>query len=380
MGIGNEGIRVKHSGGGLHTGTGRERSSRGTPMHSLLDWQLRKVFAGAPPPRGERWDAFLRAVEAAYIASDEDLRQMEEALRVASAALVAHNRRLEKELEDRKRLELELRLGEKLRAVGQLAAGVAHEINTPVQFVGDSLHFLRMAFAEIGLVLDAEEQRTGSGSDAERLQALKQSIDLRFLRAEIPRALARCEQGIERVTRIVCAMKELAHPDATQQRLGDINTAIEHTLILAANEIKYVAEVHLQLGAARPVMCNIGEIQQVLLNLIVNAGHAVAERVGKSGRKGNIRVATREEAADIVVTVADDGVGIPEDLRQRIFEPFFTTKPVGKGSGQGLSIARSLVVDRHGGQLTFESTPDRGTTFTMRLPVEGKAMASAPEE
>jgi signal transduction histidine kinase len=320
--------------------------------HPLLRRQLRK-WVGAELAGSAQLSGFLTAIDNAYSAADDDRAQLERSLSIASEELYERNRRLQRELEERNRLEVELQHAEKLRAVGQLAAGVAHEINTPVQFIVDSLSFLVDAFGEIA-----------SGSPA--------GDELAYLRAEIPRALSRCRDGADRVATIVRALKMLAHPDAKDQELADVGGAIENTLIVVANEIKYVADVELALTSQRRVRCNIGQIQQVLLNLLVNAAHAIDERVRSSGGRGTIRVVTRDDGPDLVIEIADNGTGIPQSLRDRIFEPFFTTKPVGKGTGQGLSIARTLIVDRHGGRLSLDSEVGVGTTFTIRLPAAGR--------
>jgi signal transduction histidine kinase len=346
-------------------------------MHRLLERQIRKALKGRTIEDADL-QALLQAIDAAYVTADEDHRQLERSLNLASEELFERHRRLEVELEERKRLELELRLAEKLRAVGQLAAGVAHEINTPVQFISDSVEFLRTAFADIDRLLETCQPLLTATHAADgaalrvKAAALSAEIDLPFLRFEAPRALARCAEGTQRVTRIVKAMKELAHPDRSFQEPADLNAAIANTLLVAAHEIKYVAEVETELQAKHPVLCHLGEIQQVLLNLIVNAGHAIGERVGASGEKGKIRITTRDEGEEFVFTIEDNGAGMPDTVRERIFEPFFTTKPVGKGTGQGLSIARTLVVDRHRGQIDFISTPGVGTSFIVRLPIPGR--------
>ncbi len=342
-------------------------------MHPLLERQLRNAFPHIQVD--DEFAGFLRAVDAAYVAADEDRAQLERSLHLTSGELFERNRRLEDELRERKRLELELHLAEKLRAVGQLAAGIAHEINTPVQFISDSLQFLQAAFTDLSVLLSAREQAMDSTIDAAlkaKLASQNAQIDLPFLREEVPAALQRCQDGTRRVADIVRALKELSHPGSSEQQPADINKAVRNALIVASNEIKYVADVELQLQDCREIPCNASEIQQVLLNLIVNASHAIAACKDRQGGKGLISIGTRESGDELIITVADNGTGIADSARERIFEPFFTTKPVGKGTGQGLPIAHSLIVERHGGLLSFESTPGKGTTFSIRLPLAGR--------
>jgi two-component system, NtrC family, sensor kinase len=322
-------------------------------VHPLLRRQLQTTFPDATSVPSEL-ASLLRMIDEAYVAADEQRVQ------------------LEHELEERKRLEVELQLAEKLRAVGQLAAGIAHEINTPIQFIGDSLGFLTDAFAEL--------ERVVAESTGDAAATFAANPDLGYVREHIPPALSRCREGADRVATIVRALKTLAHPTTTDHEPANLNAAIENTLIVVGNELKYIANIELDLRATREVVCNVGEIQQVLLNLIVNACDAIIDRVGELSRggreaRGNLRVSTCDDGPDQVITISDDGGGIPAAIQARIFEPFFTTKPVGKGSGQGLPIARSLIVEHHGGQLTFESKSLRGTTFTIRLPAAGAPAA-----
>jgi len=193
-----------------------------------------------------------------------------------------------------------------------------------------------------------------------------------------PAALADALDGVSRISRFVRAMKEFAHPDQAEKAPADLNHALESTLMIARNEDKYVAAVETDFGELPLVCCHLGDLNQVFLNLLVNAAHAIGDVVGASGGKGCIRIRTRSEADWVRIEIADTGSGIPEAARERIFEPFFTTKPVGKGSGQGLAIARAIVVGKHGGTLSFETEVGKGTTFIIRIPLDAPAACRKP--
>jgi two-component system, NtrC family, sensor kinase len=277
---------------------------------------------------------------------------------------------------ERKRLEVELRHAQKLEAVGRLAAGIAHEINTPIQFVGDNTRFLQEAFRGVeGLLLKYEEFRRAAGERvepglAEELAQAEEQADWAYLKAEVPKALEQTLDGVNRVAQIVRAMKEFSHVNRSGEKVAaDLNKALESTLVVARNELKYVAEVETDFGEIPPVVCYLGDLNQVFLNLLINAAHAIGEVVKGTEGKGRIRVRTWQEGEQVVVAVSDTGTGIPAEIQEKIFEPFFTTKEVGKGTGQGLTLARSVVVDRHGGSLTFESGMGKGTTFFVRVPI-----------
>ncbi|MCC6624632.1 MAG: hypothetical protein IT385_25510 [Deltaproteobacteria bacterium] len=277
-------------------------------------------------------------------------------------------------------LELQLRQAQKLESVGRLASGVAHEINTPVQFVNDSVHFVRDAMRDLGTFVARSEAVARSLADgsarpeagAELLDA-RDELDVPYLLDAVPSALDRAADGLGRIADIVRSMKEFAHPDQKELRPVDINHALATTLTIARNEYKYVADVTTELGELPPVPCRGGEMNQVFLNLVVNAAHAIAERVAE-GERGRITITTRVDGTFVEIAIGDTGTGIPEAIRDRIFDPFFTTKEVGKGTGQGLSISRS-VVEKHGGELRFETELGRGTTFFVRLPIEGRTLA-----
>jgi signal transduction histidine kinase len=275
----------------------------------------------------------------------------------------------------RERLERELQLAQKLEGVGQLAAGVAHEINTPMQYVGDNIAFLTRAFDKLGEhIIDAQAAVSPGGAvsldDARaRLDASQGRLKLAFLNKNVPKALQDAAAGIAHVSSIVRAMKSFAHVDGDEKTTGDLNQALRDTLVMAQNEYKASATVETDLGPLPSVLCFPGKLNQVFLNLIVNAAHAVADAKRETG--GKICVTSRVEDGVVAVTISDNGLGIPAQIQHKVFDPFFTTKPVGKGTGQGLSISRSIIVDAHGGTLSFQSEPGQGTAFTVRLPVDG---------
>jgi PAS domain S-box-containing protein len=278
-----------------------------------------------------------------------------------------------RDISERQRLELELRHAQKLESVGRLAAGIAHEINTPIQFVGDNARFLETAFADLNrlhaayheLKAAAEGQPACAGAVA-KVQAVAEDVDIDFLMEEVPMALTQTLEGINRVASIVRAMKAFGHPGTEEMTQANLNEAIANTLIVANNEIKYVADVESDLADLPLVQCHLGDVNQVVLNLVVNAAHAI----GAADRgRGLIRVTTRQEHGQAVIEVADNGTGVPADIADKLFDPFFTTKEVGTGTGQGLALVRTLVMDRHGGTIDFITDPGKGTVFTVRLPV-----------
>jgi PAS domain S-box-containing protein len=274
----------------------------------------------------------------------------------------------------RKRLELELRHAQKLESVGRLASGIAHEINTPVQFVSDNVKFLeesmqaerRLRARYRELLAQSIERASIDAADVREADA---EADIEYVDAETPRAIAQTLDGLERIATIVRAMKDFAHPDQGERAMADLNHALASTITVARNELKDVADVLTEYGDIPRISCNRGDLNQVFLNLLVNAAHAIADALGPDRRRGIIRVRTAREAEHVLISISDTGAGIPEKVQARIFEPFFTTKQVGQGTGQGLAIARSVVVDRHGGALTFTTREGHGTTFEIRLPI-----------
>ena len=297
---------------------------------------------------GVRWivpTAFTALAVMARMISDGRIAAVEESTRLASA----QRERLEQ-------AERELAKIHKLEAVGRLASGIAHEINTPLQFVSDSVTFLEEGVGE--LLADAPPDPEAT----------------RYLRENMPEALRLVRDGLARVTGIVASLREFAHP-ATQRGPLDVNHAVETALTVTKHEYKYVAEIERELGDVPRAFGNASEINQVLVNLLVNAAQAIAARRPDSGR-GRIRVVTQREGDAVAITVDDDGIGIDESVRDKVFEPFFTTKTVGAGTGQGLAIARAIA-ERHGGSLAFTSKRGVGTQFVLRLPRAGTEAPSA---
>lgn len=262
----------------------------------------------------------------------------------------------------------------KLESLGRLSAGLAHEINSPIQFVGDNARFLAAAYEDLirivrfyrGLLDSAAP--IGWEERLARMQVAEEGIEFEYLQEEIPSAVAQTLEGIERVSTIVRAMKTFSHPGNKEQVPADLNEALEATITVTRHQVSSVADLDVDLAQLPPVRCNIADLNQVFLNLIVNAADAISE----TGVPGVIRVSTRVDGDHVLVSIADTGTGIPDDVRKRMFDPFFTTKDVGRGSGQGLPLVRAVIHEGHGGVLTVDSTVGSGSTFTVRLPIDGK--------
>jgi signal transduction histidine kinase len=312
------------------------------------------------------------------VGADAQRREIEAAHAEAKAA----NDRLSLVMQEREHADLEQRQSHKLEAVGRLASGIAHEINTPVQFVTDSIKFLESASEDLLALTDRATSaklalRAGTPADqvAAQLERAEEELDVIYLAENLPAAFARSLDGLSRVATIVQSMKQFAHP-GTATAPVDLKRAILSTLTIARSEYKRVAEVETHFAELPLVTCNVGDLNQVVLNLVVNAAHAITDVVGDSGQLGKIEVRVELEGESVVISVGDTGAGIPDAIRDRIFEPFFTTKEVGKGTGQGLALARS-VVTKHQGTLTFRSVAGVGTTFFIRLPIDPPKPAQA---
>lgn len=286
-----------------------------------------------------------------------------------------------RDLTARQQLQMELAQAQKLESVGQLAAGIAHEINTPTQYVSDNTSFLRDAFSDINTVLEkfdalliAAKQGTVDDAHIQEVESALQQADMEYLSEEIPAAIEQSLDGVERVAKIVRAMKEFSHPGSDEKSLVDITKAIETTITVAHNEWKYIATMETDFDPELPeVLCLPGELNQVFLNMIVNAAHAIEDGRSADGiEQGTITISAHRRDNWAEITIRDTGTGIPEHVRARMFDPFYTTKDVGRGTGQGLAITRSVIVDKHNGTIDCKTEPGKGTTFIIRLPISGE--------
>lgn len=293
---------------------------------------------------------------------------------VINGAVLTFRNLTEMRLQEAKRIH-----GMKLESIGELSAGIAHEINTPMQFVGTNLTFLREGFEDIlALANRCKKFREIAGQQqelvkhCEELAEFEDEIDVEYLRDELPTAFEQTQEGVDRVVKLVQGLKGFAHADSDQgKQMVDVNSIIENTLVVSSNEYKYVADVETHLGVLPRIPAHPGDIGQVILNLVVNSAHAIADARGEEGgEKGRIDIQSSHQGDDVVITITDTGGGIPESVKNRIFDPFFTTKEVGTGSGQGLAISRTIIHDKHHGTLSFTSTPGEGTVFSIYLPVQ----------
>jgi signal transduction histidine kinase len=280
------------------------------------------------------------------------------------------------DIHDARRMQMQAANASKLESIGELAAGIAHEINTPTQYVGDNVRFLGDVFGTLQQCVDelsrlSEDQR--ESIPAASVRNCVDKADMPYLREEIPKAITQSLEGVQRIAKIVSAMKEFSHP-SQEQTPTDLNHAISNTITVATNEWKYVAKVETQLDESLPLVPVVpGEFNQVILNIVVNAAHAIGEtRSQHPTRIGNIRIVTRRLPDWAEIIISDDGCGMPKTIHDKIFDPFFTTKPVGKGTGQGLAIAHNVIVKHHRGTIAVKSEVGMGTTFTIRVPLQAK--------
>ncbi len=337
--------------------------------------------------RGDHGDVDIEEVTAARVAEANLMQPAKFERRLANGRVVSHIRTplpgggfvqclldmtdLRKAETERLDLERDLVKAQKLESLGTLASGVAHEINTPIQFIGDNIRFAQDAVNDLASLLKLHMDATASISadEAARLEEAKADCDLDFLLTELPDALGQTLSGVEQVARIVQAIRQFSHPEKDKLAPVELNELIDTTLTVARNQWKYVAELELDLATdLPPVLCQRGGIEQVVLNMVVNAAHAI--EACETGEAGVIAIRTRRDGDEAVIEIADSGQGIPDDIRARIFDPFFTTKEVGRGTGQGLAIAFSIVKN-HTGRIECESKVGVGTTFRVCLPIDG---------
>ena len=319
--------------------------------------------------RGEEWRGELRNKK-----KNGDLYWESVVIRPIrnSSGETSHFLAVKEDITEKKISEAHSRQAQKLEAIGQLAAGIAHEINTPIQFVGDNTRFVKESWGSLdpALALLQNQAETNASEVIEKVRRTLSECDATYLQTEVPRALDQSLEGIARVAKIVRAMKEFSHPGSDEKQLTDINKSILTTLTVARNEWKYVADVETVLAPdIELVPCHVSELNQVILNLLINSAHAIAEVVGDASKgKGKIIIRTVQEKDSTTISIADTGAGIPPEIQSKVFDPFFTTKGVGRGTGQGLSLAHNSIVKKHKGRIWFETEPGKGTTFFVQLP------------
>jgi signal transduction histidine kinase len=339
-----------------------------SPNQDAYDDMRRTIALGRP------WMGLLRSVNLEGRLADEEVSVTP--IRNSEGEVYSYVV-VKRDVTEKRALEAQLAQAQKLESVGRLAAGIAHEINTPSQYVGGNIRFLQDSFGELDALLD---KLSAQAAHDPALRHALQGADLGFLREEIPRALAQSADGISRISSIVRAMKEFSHP-AQEKTAIDLNRAITSTLTVATNEWKYVAELHTDLDPSLPpIPCLPGEFNQVILNMVVNAAHAIAaKRSADTDPKGTLTISTRLNGAFAEIRISDTGTGIPAEIRQKIFDPFFTTKPLGQGTGQGLAIAYDVIVNKHHGSIALESEPGQGSTFIISLPTGEDSITGTSE-
>jgi Signal transduction histidine kinase len=282
-----------------------------------------------------------------------------------------------RDITEQRKQEEQLALSQKMESIGQLAAGIAHEINTPMQYIGDNIKFMEDSFQSILDYLEglkksvAALEKDPAYPAGDTVKELEAAYDMEYLVEEVPKAIEQTLEGVARVSKLVLAMKEFSHPGKKEKFFSDINKSINSTVIISKNEWKYVADLKIDFDQSLPpVYCDINQINQVVLNMIVNAAQAIKEAIGEdAAQKGEIWIKTLAHDDYAEISISDTGTGIPEPLLNKIFDPFFTTKEVGKGTGQGLAIAHDIIVNKHKGSIYVESEVGRGTKFTIHLPI-----------
>ena len=292
--------------------------------------------------------------------------RLEDAVQERTSELRTVNEALQNEIGERKHLEGQLVQSEKLASIGQLAAGVAHEINNPIGYIFSNFGTLEGYIEQLFELLTVYEQAEASIREpdvAKGLRTLRERVELDFLKEDIPVLMRESRQGIVRVRQIVQDLKDFSRVDSKQEwEWADLHKGIDSTLNIVASEIKYKADLVKEYGAIPSIECLASQINQVVMNLVINAAHAMGDT------RGCITIRTGAEGEHVWLEVGDTGSGIPPETLKRIFEPFFTTKPIGKGTGLGLSLSYGIV-QKHNGRIEVDSVVDQGTTFRVTLPI-----------
>jgi len=310
-----------------------------------------------------------------------ELYEVNKALKQEALANADTANKLEASLKELKRTQSKLIQSSKLESLGTLAGGIAHEINTPIQYIAGNLNFLHEALDDLWAVIGMYEEltaRTRKNEDtSDTLKGLDGALEdsgWEDLVEDLNESITQSLQGVDQVSKIVLAMKDFANPGNNTKEALDLNAIINSATTITNNEWKYCAKLELDLAEGLPVVYGVSsELNQVLLNMIVNGAHAIEDRLGDSG-EGLIRISTRESVrGGICLEIEDNGCGIPEKNRQSIYDPFFTTKTVGRGSGQGLAITYDIICNKHDGDIDIDSTEGVGTKFTIHLPEGNKA-------
>jgi signal transduction histidine kinase len=354
-------------------------------MHPLLARQIQR-YLGDSNGIPAQWQTLLHAVAEAYQQADADRHLVEHSLELMSTELTQRNRELLTQIAEQQRTEGELKQeraeqlslikrleeaqtqllqADKMASIGQLAAGVAHEINNPIGFVQSNLGSLDTYIGALFQILDAYEDLENTlqleSPQLTALRQLKQQLELNYLRADTPNLMRESKEGISRVSKIVQDLKDFSHVDETEWQWADLRKGLDSTLNIVWNELKYKAEVVKDYAAIPDVECIASQLNQVFMNLLVNAAHAIEEH-------GTITLRTGSHGNEVFVEITDTGTGMPPEIQRRIFEPFYTTKPIGKGTGLGLSLVYGIV-QKHHGRIEVQSEVGRGTTFRLWLPV-----------
>jgi hemerythrin-like metal-binding protein len=337
-----------------------------TDFFALLSQRNRTLIA-----LNQALESARAALQAANAGLEVRVAERTAGLDAANQALQREQAELRRSLEQLAQTQAQLLQSEKMAAVGQLAAGVAHEINNPIGFVGSNLASLGKYVERLFALVDEVDKMLPSlpPEVAARLHGALERAELTFLREDIPDLLRESADGLARVRRIVADLKDFSHVDESDWQEADLNAGLESTLNVVWNELKYKARIERDFGVLPPVRCLPAQLNQVFMNLLVNSAQAIETQ-------GTIRIRTRDEGGRVQIEIADTGKGIPPEIQSRIFEPFFTTKPVGQGTGLGLSISWDIV-RRHGGRIAVESAPGKGSRFTITLPRDARQEVAA---